>query len=57
VPKFRIVCDWLADHFRNDEDARAAITAMGHTPPSGEDGDALQGIGGRDAEEAAHPRS
>jgi hypothetical protein len=23
------------------------IAAMGHTPPSGEDGDALQGIGGR----------
>jgi hypothetical protein len=36
------------------DDARAA---MGHTPPSGEDGDALQGIGGRDAEEAAHSRS
>jgi hypothetical protein len=39
---------------RTLEDTRAAIAAMGHTPPSGEDGDALQGIGGRDAEEAAH---
>jgi hypothetical protein len=39
-----------AEHLRDDilympDDASAAIAAMGHTPPSGED--ALQGIGGR----------
>jgi hypothetical protein len=27
VPELRIVCTWLANHFRNDEDARGALTA------------------------------
>ena len=25
VPKLRVVCTWLADHFRHDEDTRAAL--------------------------------
>ena len=29
VPELRIVCTWLANHFRTDEDARAAISVIG----------------------------
>jgi hypothetical protein len=40
VPELRIVCNWLVNHFRNDEDARGAIAALSSQPS--QDGEAMR---------------